>query len=286
MERWTTCVLPGLGGSRRRGQVATGLLMNIARRRYGDWKRSSGNFRSSSFACEWRRTRRSLISSWRSVARVPSRRYNPRTRIQRRGPALSDTMTTTYGLDFDDLARPRSRGTRIARIDALATLLDTALVIPGTGVRFGLDALIGLFPVVGDIITTALSLFIVHEAYQLGAPGHVIVRMLGNVALDGVFGAVPLVGDAFDVLWRANRRNVRLLQEWLQHEHRRERRRRPPGRGRPRLPPSQSSRDRFRRFVEGVRLGDRRPHHGDHHCRLALGKSRVQHRQLRESLVC
>ena len=62
------------------------------------------------------------------------------------------------------------------------------------------------------------ALVIVHEAYQLGAPGHVIVRMLGNVALDGVFGAVPLVGDAFDVLWRANRRNVQLLQEWLDHE--------------------------------------------------------------------
>ena len=123
-------------------------------------------------------------------------------------------MTTTYGFDFD-FAGPRSRGARIARMDALATLLDTALVIPGTNVRFGLDALIGLFPAIGDIITTALSLFIVHEAYQLGAPGHVIARMLGNVALDGVFGAVPLVGDAFDVLWRANRRNMRLLREWL-----------------------------------------------------------------------
>src|SRR6516164_3402244 len=113
---------------------------------------------------------------------------------------------------------PAPRGARIARIDALATLLDTALVIPGTGVRFGLDALIGLFPVVGDIITTALSLFIVHEAYQLGAPGDVTVRMHGNVALDGVFGAVPPVGDAFDVLWRANRRNVQMLQDWLDHE--------------------------------------------------------------------
>ena len=127
-------------------------------------------------------------------------------------------MTTTY--DFD-LARPRSRGDRIARIDALATLLDTALVIPGTGLRFGLDALIGFFPVVGDAITTALSLFIVHEAYQLGAPGPVIARMLGNVALDGVLGAVPLVGNAFDVLWRANRRNVRLLTDWLARESRR-----------------------------------------------------------------
>jgi len=128
-------------------------------------------------------------------------------------------MTTTY--DFD-LARPRSRHARIARIDALATLLDTALVIPGTGIRFGLDALIGFFPVLGDTITTALSLFIVHEAYQLGAPGHVIARMLGNVALDGVLGAVPLVGDVFDVLWRTNRRNVRLLLEWLEYEYRRE----------------------------------------------------------------
>jgi Domain of unknown function (DUF4112) len=128
-------------------------------------------------------------------------------------------MTTTY--DFD-LARPRSRHARIARIDALATLLDTALVIPGTGIRFGLDALIGFFPFLGDTITTALSLFIVHEAYQLGAPGHVIARMLGNVALDGVLGAVPLVGDVFDVLWRANRRNVRLLLEWLEYEYRRE----------------------------------------------------------------
>jgi hypothetical protein len=127
-------------------------------------------------------------------------------------------MTTTYGFD---LARGSSRAARIARIDALATLLDTALVIPGTGVRFGLDALIGLVPGIGDIITTALSLFIVHEARQLGAPGHVIARMLGNVALDGVFGAVPLVGDAFDVVWRANRRNMRLLREWLEREERR-----------------------------------------------------------------
>src|SRR5262249_53519401 len=207
--------LPGLGGTLRRRRAATGPLTNIARRPYGAWKRSSGNFRNSSFACEWRRTRRSSISSWRSAAHVPTRHHNSRTRSK---ATSSATMTTTYGFGFDDLARPRSRGARIARIDALATLLDTALVIPGTGVRFGLDALIGLFPVVGDIITTALSLFIVHEAYQLGAPGHVIARMLGNVALDGVFGAVPLVGDAFDVLWRANRRNVRLLREWLDHE--------------------------------------------------------------------
>jgi hypothetical protein len=112
-------------------------------------------------------------------------------------------------------SRSRSRRERIARIDALATLLDTAFILPGTNVRFGFDALIGLVPGIGDAVTTALSLYIVHEARQLGAPRHVIARMLANVMIDGLVGAVPLVGDAFDVVWRANRRNMRLLQDWL-----------------------------------------------------------------------
>jgi hypothetical protein len=118
-------------------------------------------------------------------------------------------------------SRPQSRRERIARMDALATLLDTAILIPGTNIRFGLDALIGLVPGIGDAVTTAMSLFIVHEAHQLGAPAHVIARMLANVALDGVVGAVPLVGDAFDVMWRSNKRNMRLLYDWLEREERR-----------------------------------------------------------------
>jgi hypothetical protein len=118
-------------------------------------------------------------------------------------------------------SRPQSRRERIARLDALATLLDTAILIPGTNIRFGLDAVIGLVPGIGDAVTTAMSLFIVHEARQLGAPIHVIVRMLGNVALDGVVGSVPLVGDAFDVMWRSNKRNMRLLYDWLDREERR-----------------------------------------------------------------
>ncbi len=128
----------------------------------------------------------------------------------------------TYDRGFD-FARPRSRHERIARLNALATLLDTALVIPGINVRFGLDALIGLVPGIGDVVTTLLSLYIVHEARQLGAPRHLLVRMMGNVALDGIVGAVPLVGDAFDVMWRSNRRNMRLLQNWLDRDERRRR---------------------------------------------------------------
>jgi hypothetical protein len=105
-------------------------------------------------------------------------------------------METTDHLRFD-FSRPRSRRERIARLDSLATLLDTAFVIPGTNIRFGLDALIGLVPGIGDA-----------------------ARMLANVALDGVVGAVPLVGDAFDVMWRSNRRNMRLLYDWLEREER------------------------------------------------------------------
>ena len=126
-------------------------------------------------------------------------------------------MNTTRTWDFQ--SRPAERGSRaerIARLDALARLFDTALVVPGTNFRFGLDAIVGLIPGIGDALTTAASLYIVHEAYQLGAPKHLIFRMLGNVALDGVVGAVPFVGDVFDALWRSNRRNMALLRKHLE----------------------------------------------------------------------
>jgi hypothetical protein len=129
-------------------------------------------------------------------------------------------MTNSYARDSFtdgfDFTRPRSRYERAARLDALAS--TTAFILPGTNVRFGLDALIGLVPGIGDAITTAMSLYLVHEARQLGAPSHVIIRMLANIAIDGFVGAVPLVGDAFDVMWRSNRRNMRLLREWLARE--------------------------------------------------------------------
>jgi hypothetical protein len=112
-------------------------------------------------------------------------------------------------------ARSASRAERIARIDRLATLLDTRFAIPFTKIRFGADSLIGLAPGVGDTITTALALYIVYEAHRLGAPKTVLARMLGNVAIDGMVGIVPVAGDVFDVMFRANRRNVRILREHL-----------------------------------------------------------------------
>jgi hypothetical protein len=113
---------------------------------------------------------------------------------------------------FGDLTHEQ----RLARFEALAKLLDIAFMLPGTKIRYGVDGVIRLIPVVGDLLATAFSLWLVREARALGAPWHVTARMLGNVAVDGVVGMVPLAGDAFDVLFRANMRNVRLLRRWLE----------------------------------------------------------------------
>lgn len=115
---------------------------------------------------------------------------------------------------------PLTREQRFARIEALAKLLDVAFILPGTNVRYGIDGVIGLIPVVGDLLTTALSLWIVKEARALGAPKHLVARMLANVALDGVVGLVPFAGDAFDVMFRANMRNIRLLKRWMDRQPR------------------------------------------------------------------
>jgi hypothetical protein len=126
-------------------------------------------------------------------------------------------MASFDARDFT-IDRPRSRAERIARIEALAALLDTAFIIPGTNIRFGFDALVGLLPGIGDFLTTAVSLWLVKEARALGAPRHLIARMLANIALDSVVGVVPLVGDAFDLMWKSNRRNMQLLRKHLQRE--------------------------------------------------------------------
>lgn len=120
------------------------------------------------------------------------------------------------GNPFANLTREQ----RIARLEAIAKLLDVAFILPGTKIRYGIDGLIGLIPVIGDIITTAISLWLVREARALGAPWYITARMLGNVAVDGVVGIVPFVGDAFDVIFRANMRNVRLLRRWLDKQPR------------------------------------------------------------------
>ena len=96
----------------------------------------------------------------------------------------------------------------------LARVLDEAIRIPGTNIRIGLDALLGLLPGGGDVAGGLFSGLIILQAARSGAPAPVLGRMLANVAIDVVLGAIPIIGDVFDVAWRANTRNVRLLESW------------------------------------------------------------------------
>ncbi len=107
---------------------------------------------------------------------------------------------------------PNEAGRRLRRVERLAWWLDAAIGIPGTGFRIGLDALIGLVPGFGDLLTAAVALVIVVEARRLGVRGPVLVRMLLNIALDVLIGLLPIVGDVGDACFKANRRNLRLLK--------------------------------------------------------------------------
>lgn len=101
---------------------------------------------------------------------------------------------------------------------ALADVMDRSFRIPGTSLRFGLDPLMGLFPVGGDVVGALVSGYILYIAWRNGAPGTLIGRMLVNVLVDTAVGAVPVLGDLFDAGWQANARNVGLLERWLGRE--------------------------------------------------------------------
>lgn len=100
------------------------------------------------------------------------------------------------------------------RVKLLARWLDEAVRVPGTNTRVGLDALIGLLPVGGDLAGALLAGSALFIAARAGAPSSVLVRMAGNIAIDALGGTIPLLGDLFDVTWRANSRNARLLEAW------------------------------------------------------------------------
>lgn len=102
------------------------------------------------------------------------------------------------------------------RLNRLAYLLDERFSIPGTNWRFGLDAIIGLIPGLGDLVTSAISAYIVSEARRLGVSRVVLLRMSWNIILDTLLGIVPVVGDVFDAGWKANRRNVNLLMRHIE----------------------------------------------------------------------
>ena len=104
---------------------------------------------------------------------------------------------------------------RLRRLRRLAQLLDSAVGIPGTRFRLGADSIIGLLPVGGDAVMAVLGGYIVIEAIRFGVPGSLVLRMLANLAIDFGIGSVPVAGDVFDVFFKANNRNLALLEDWL-----------------------------------------------------------------------
>jgi len=108
---------------------------------------------------------------------------------------------------LEDLERLK----RLRRIQAMARVMDTAFRIPGTGISFGADSILGLVPGVGDAGGALVGLLIVNEARRLGVPNATLAKMLGNIGLDTIGGSLPLLGDLFDVYFKSNRRNVQLV---------------------------------------------------------------------------
>ena len=125
-------------------------------------------------------------------------------------------MAYAGSANFDTYATTDSRhdATRV-RLDALARLMDSALRVPGTNIRFGADALLNLFPGAGTLLSTGVSAYLVWEAHQLGAPKSLMARMAANVAVDSLISIIPVVGWVGDVFFRANLRNTTLLREHL-----------------------------------------------------------------------
>ena len=121
---------------------------------------------------------------------------------------------------MDDKARNdgdrEARGRReLDRLRAIARLFDQAFPIPGTKWRFGIDALFGLVPGLGDIVGALVAVYALHVARTLRAPGAVQLHMLGNIAVDALVGTVPLIGDLFDFVFKAQTRNLVLLDAWV-----------------------------------------------------------------------
>ncbi len=116
----------------------------------------------------------------------------------------------------DQKASSETKDPDLARLDALANLLDNQFAIPGTNFRFGVDGIIGLIPYVGDIIGLVISGALLRIMVRKGAGPILMLRMMGNFALDTIVGVIPIIGDFFDFGFKANRRNVDMLKRYYE----------------------------------------------------------------------
>lgn len=105
------------------------------------------------------------------------------------------------------------------RVEAMEKVLERAFIIPGINKPIGVDSLVGLIPVVGDIVTAVMGAYIVWEARNLGMSKWQLTRMATNVGIDTALGAIPLAGDVFDFIWRSNSRNLRIIRKHLDKHH-------------------------------------------------------------------
>ena len=121
---------------------------------------------------------------------------------------------------FDALIQNRRNPAALRkRVETLEIILERSFVIPGINRPVGLDAIVGLVPVVGDVITAIMGAYLIWEARNLGMPKWKIWRMIGNLGVDTTLGAIPLVGDAFDFLFRSNTRNLKIIKKHLDKHH-------------------------------------------------------------------
>lgn len=107
----------------------------------------------------------------------------------------------------------------VKRIQIVASVLDEGIRVPGIGYRIGIDPLLGVLPGVGDVLSGGLSLYIVVEAARLGVSSTTLLKMIANIAVDVVGGTIPVAGDLFDAVWKANKRNFKLVLNDLTTEY-------------------------------------------------------------------
>lgn len=128
-------------------------------------------------------------------------------------------MTRPTVMQGGDLPLGRDAHSVRRRVEALEKLLERSFTIPGTRQTVGLDALIGLVPVGGDVIAAAMGAYMIWEARNLGMSKGQMVRMAGNVGFDWLVGLLPVVGDAADLFFRSNSRNLKLIRRHLDRHH-------------------------------------------------------------------
>lgn len=120
------------------------------------------------------------------------------------------TATLPIGTDPQSVRR---------RVEALERVLEGMVTLPGLRRKIGLDAIVGLIPVAGDILTASMGLYLVWEARNIGLPRWQIWRMVGHVGIDSVIGAVPVAGDLLDMVYRSNTRNLKIIRNHLDRHH-------------------------------------------------------------------